>query len=36
MTNDQARTPRMAGRLFGSWKRALGELAVVSLGVLSS
>jgi hypothetical protein len=34
MTNDQARTPRMAGRLFGSWKRALGELAVVSLGVL--
>jgi hypothetical protein len=34
MTDDHARTPRMAGRLLGNWKRALGELAIISLGVL--
>jgi len=34
MTNDHAGMPRMAHRFLGSWKRALGELAIVSLGVL--
>jgi hypothetical protein len=34
VTNDDAPTPHMAGRFLGSWKRALEELAIVSLGVL--
>ena len=34
MTNDHAGMPSMAHRFLGSWKRALGELAIVSLGVL--
>ena len=34
MTNDHAGMPRMPGRFLGSWKRALGELAIVALGVL--
>jgi hypothetical protein len=34
MTDDHARKPGPAGRDSGTWKRALGELAIVSLGVL--
>jgi len=34
MTNDDAPTARMAGRFLTGWRRALGELAIVSLGVL--
>ena len=34
MTNDRAGLPRMPIRFPESWKRALGELAIVALGVL--
>jgi len=34
MTDDHAWTTRMAGRFLRSWKRALAELGIVSLGVL--
>ena len=34
MTDDHAWMARMAGRFLGSWKRALAELGIVSLGVL--
>ena len=34
MTDHQARQPGFVGRFFGSWKLALGEFAIVSLGVL--
>jgi hypothetical protein len=34
MTNDDSPTARMAGRFLTGWRRALGELAIVSLGVL--
>ena len=34
MTDAHARTPRMAVRFLCSWKRALGELVIVALGVL--
>lgn len=34
MTDDRARASGFVGRFLGSWKLALGELAIVSLGVL--
>ena len=34
MTDDDTAIPRMTGRFLGGWKRALGELVIVSLGVL--
>ena len=34
MTDDPARTAGFVGRFHGSWKLALGEFAIVSLGVL--
>ncbi len=34
MANDRARASGFVGRFLGSWKLALGELAIVSLGVL--
>jgi hypothetical protein len=34
MTNDDAQTPGIAGRFLQGWRRALGELVIVALGVL--
>lgn len=34
MTNDLTRTTGFVGRFFGGWRLALGELVIVSLGVL--
>lgn len=34
MTNDEARTHGIIGRFLGSWRLAVGELAIVALGVL--
>jgi len=34
MTDDQPRKPGFVGRFLGSWKLALGEFAIISLGVL--
>jgi hypothetical protein len=34
MTNDRARAAGFVGRFLGSWRLALGELVIVSLGVL--